>query len=408
MRCRNNLPFIQRTHLLTFSVICFGLSSLLVLSGEWFHDPLMKTRSHEWQRMQLDGSPHLSWDAVWYSLIAREGYRGDAGRDLQPVVFFPAYPLLVKAVANICHLSISSAMFVVSHSCLLGVMGIFVRYLNRDSRWNSGSKEYVVLALSLWPMGVFLRMGYSESLFLLLVLTAMHGMAAGWPLPIVAVIIGFATATRSVGVALLLPFLDQLWGQSANGRRFLLSAAYMIPLSCWGLFAYMGYLYWYFGDPIAFSTEMPKWVSRPPTSIGERLLALVTLEPIWGAYLPGNFAYWRNHDDSPSEMFSVRFADPIFFMGTALLVAYGTCRGWLNRREVLLSAGLLLIPYVLQSYPAVMQSHGRYASVVFPVYIVVGEIAARSPTLLRHTAFGVSAFYLFTYAAMFAAWYKVV
>ena len=60
---------------------------------------------------------------------------------------------------------------------------------------------YTVLALALFPTSFFMRMVYTESLFLFLVLLTFVAMQRNWPLAVIAVIAGTATATRSVGVA---------------------------------------------------------------------------------------------------------------------------------------------------------------------------------------------------------------
>jgi hypothetical protein len=78
--------------------------------------------------------------------------------------------------------------------------------------------------------------------------------------------------------------------------------------------------------------------------------ALITLEPIWSKYDPSYFAYWARHEPVISPLFSLAFADAIYFVSTAVLIAIGGCKRWLNSREVLLAVCLLAIPYLIHSF----------------------------------------------------------
>ena len=251
-------------------------------------------------------------------------------------------------------------------------------------------------------------MAYSESLFLFLLILAMYGLAARWRIWIIALIVGIATGTRPVGVALLLPFAYCIWRRSVDFKTFIKSLVPMTPLACWGLLAYMVFLQGQFGDAVAFASNQSRWSIRRPESTRELVMALATLEPIWGAYSPSNFAFWKIHDMPGNATFSLRFADPLFFTTTMILVIVGAWKRWLTREEVLLAAGLLLIPYLTKSYSAVMQSQGRYSSVVFPVYIVMGQLISRLPQAVSCALYALGTFFLSTYAALFAAWYKIV
>src|SRR5262245_12040031 len=83
-------------------------------------------------------------------------------------------------------------------------------------------------------------------------LSSFYAMERRWPLPIIAAIIGFATATRAVGVTLLAPFAIYIWYRSSDPRRFV-RKLWLFPLACLGVVAYMLYLYVQFGDPLAFA-----------------------------------------------------------------------------------------------------------------------------------------------------------
>jgi hypothetical protein len=54
-----------------------------------------------------------------------------------------------------------------------------------------------------------------------------------------------------------------------------------------------------------------------------------------------------------------------------------------------------------------MGSIGRFVSVVFPVYLVLGELLLRLPRPLRAAFLGISGFFLTTYTALYAARYAI-
>ena len=93
-------------------------------------------------------------------------------------------------------------------------------------------------AFALVPCSFFFRLAYSESCFLAVAILCLLAMERRWPVVVVAILVGLCTATRPVGVALALPFLWHLH-KPTGWRSFLLNAAWLIPLSCWGLLAYM-------------------------------------------------------------------------------------------------------------------------------------------------------------------------
>lgn len=80
---------------------------------------------------------------------------------------------------------------------------------------------------------------------------------------------------------------------------------------------------------------------------------------------------------------------------------------WLNGYEIALCIGLLLIPYVTRSHEMCMGSMGRFAAVVFPLYLVLGRLLAKLPIPLAAALLGVSGLLMATYAALFAAWYRI-
>jgi hypothetical protein len=225
------------------------------------------------------------------------------------------------------------------------------------------------------------------------------------PLPLVAVVVGLTTACRPVGVALLMPFLLHLWRSSEGASDFVMRCITLLPLACWGILAFMFFQYATFGDSFAFVKTQQYWAFRTPTFGIDKWLALLSWEPIWLTYDPTCAeCFWKNWPP-PCPLFNWQFMNPIYFVGAAILVGVGVWRRWLSSAELLLSVGLLALPYVTKAYEYGMNGHGRHAAAVFPIYLVAGRLLAELPRPVAAGILVVSGFFMAAYASMFAAGY---
>ena len=102
-------------------------------------------------------------------------------------------------------------------------------------------------------------------------------------------------------------------------------------------------------------------------------------------------------------MLGSAFWNPILFAFAGLSVVVGRFKRWITRDETILAAGLLLIPYVTRADEQSMLSHARFAAVVLPMYVVMGEMLVRVPLVVRIVIFGVLAAGLGLWASLFAA-----
>lgn len=388
-------------------LVIYVCSAIVVAAGVSFGVTFLERQPHRFQ----DGpgtSAYASWDGVWYTRIVLSGYTYDPDAK-STVAFFPAYPLMASGVSQLTGVSAETGLLIVSHVCLMAAFVVLAAYL--DQRYEGETTErnsLILLAMAFWPTTVFFRMAYSESLFLLVLVLCMYGMERRWHIVAIAAMIGGLTGTRTVGVAMLPVFVFWLW-QISNGnwRRFVAQAVVYLPVACWGLAAYMLYQYSEFGDALAFAKTQSHWVTRSAKPFSDHVVSLLSWEPMWSVYLPAPPTNWMYRDPVRNPVFSLQFANPIYVVVTAVLVFVGARKKWLNVREVLLSTFLLLIPYVAHSYQAVMYSQARYASVVFPAYMVLGQLAYRVPAHVRGPLFGLAGFMLGCYAALFAAWYRI-
>lgn len=395
-------------------LIAYYLTGLVVLLGVFVGLDLLEGPGRRFppQKAPLSDDPFLvattRWDGKHYLEIALDGYAYDPERPSN-VAFFPLYPSLVATAYRTTGMPVEWAGLLVAHVMLLAAFVLLAAYVQqRYVRASPQLAAYTVLVFGLFPTTFFMRMSYSESTFLVLVLLAMLGMQRGWRPIVVAAIVGLATATRPVGVALVPPLWLYVWGRSGSWRQGLGQLAYLTPVAVWGLLGYMVFQYAQFGRPWAFVQAQSHWQSRPAVGWGEKVLALAAWEPIWSAYMPSSPGYSGRFAREVSGWFNVQLANPVFFVGAAVLVGLGAAKRWLSPGEILLAAGLLLISYVARGFDMCMASQGRFAAVVFPVYLVLGRLLCGAPLVVSAGLWGISAVYLAIYAALFAAGYVMI
>jgi hypothetical protein len=366
---------------------------------------------------RLDFITSLSqWDGQHYRQIAERGYTYVPGEQSE-VAFFPAYPVLVRATATLMHLSIPSAQILVSNMCVFVAIAFFCAYcrtvrvneigVNSEAVQHRPFLPYAVASFALWPPTFFWRMGYSESLFVAMTLATMLALCRGKRFWVVALLAGFTTAIRPVGVALLLPISYEIVQRSVSWREAIRRAFVIIPASCWGLIAYMCFLGNAFGEPLSFVTVQNEWRLRSTGGVWDKTCALMSWEPFWSVYASTSPAYWRRFGPPSNPLISLQFANPIYFLCAIVLISIGAYKHWLRVPEVLLSIGLVTIPYVTKSYEMCMGSHARFASVVFPAYIVGGILLSRVPSVLAVTLVAMFGGMLGIYTALFVAGYLI-
>jgi hypothetical protein len=379
---------------------------LVVVAVVFGHD-LLTLSKHPLAKRRDALHAFANWDGEWYERIVTSGYFYDPARP-SSVAFFPAYPLLARGLVSVTGIRSALALVIVAHASLIAAFVLTLAYVRR--RYPEGCpdlRQYVLLSLGLFPTALFFRMAYSESLFVFLSVLCLYGMERRWPLVALALLIGVATAARPVGVALLPPFVLHVWHRSASGRQFLVRLTWLLPLSVWGLAAYMGYQWAAFGEPLAFIKTQANWRMYRPDSLTEKVIALATLKPVWGALTPTAPGYWLRHTFYPNPFASLSLMNPLFFVTAVVLLAVGWRRRWLSAYESLLACFLLLIPYVSSSYEMHMAGMGRFVAAVFPLHLVLGQILARLRGPLAALVAAVSACFLALYAALFAAWYQI-
>jgi hypothetical protein len=305
----------------------YYLTTLPVLVGVLFGMEFLRTPRGDTSVLGADPiTACIHFDAREYLQIIRHGYSYDPDRG-STVAFFPAYPLLSRLAVHTLRLLPADAALLVTHAALLGVFVLLARYVR--VRWPEATAEQrgLVLALfGLWPLGLFLRMPYSESLFVCSTLAVLYGITRGWPLSVLALLTGFVTAVRPVGVALTAAFLWYVLAlPELRTRTKAIRLLLLLPLACWGLLAYMVYQWLAFDAPFGFAQTQQYWPFMAPEDRSwlAKLRSLAMLEPLWGVYVPGYSRYWGNISAGGDPLFSLTFWNPILFVLARLLLLLG-------------------------------------------------------------------------------------
>ncbi len=187
------------SHLCTGLIVYF-LTNLVIVIAVAFEPDYVKPRGTA-NRSFFDS--FARWDGLWYLDIADQGYRYEPNKSSN-VAFFPAFPLCGRYLATLTNLPTKVALLVVAQLALAATFVIFAAYLqSRCPAAPAALPGFVLATFGLWPTTFFFRMAYSESLFLLLAVLALYGLQQRWPLVVVVLLAGGASATRPVGIALV-------------------------------------------------------------------------------------------------------------------------------------------------------------------------------------------------------------
>lgn len=247
-----------------------------------------------------------NWDAGWYASIVRSGYDHHAIRSGRLAgqanwAFFPLYPLAVWCVATALGLSPFAAGTLTSLLCLTVGCTFAYRYL-----LETRSRRVALLGVGLLAVGPYSFYNYTlytESLFICL--TAVGFWALQSRRYLVAAVAGaLLSATRGVGVLFGVAMVAHLvvetdafdavrndwppgvrsdtaraaW-ETLTDRRVI--AVALIPL---GTLAYMTYLWWHIGRPLAFLTVQSAW-GRSFQNPVVRLVGGLLSTNVWDTFL---------------------------------------------------------------------------------------------------------------------------
>ena len=365
------------------AILFVGYAAVLMFGYAEGHPPL---RHFDNELLNLP----VRWDAGWYLQIVTDGYQysPDRAELQQNIVFFPAYPMLVRVVGRLFGGNMISyvwAGMAISLAAFFGAL-VYLYAIARDAL-TEDTARCSVWFLATYPFALFFGAVYTESLFLLGTLGAFYhfsqrqyGRAALW-----GALVGL---TRLNGSLLALPlfvlaiqmFRRPLRGPARAAQPDVKAfAAATAPIG--GLVIYALFIWQTTGTPLAFVAGHGAW-GRTYQGLG----ALVAQQYSIVAHA-GLSGYVGTPGYDVLNALGALFAiSTIYPVARRLGIAYALFMA-VNILPALASGGLL--------------SAGRLSAVLFPAFI---WLASAAPT--NHRAGWIASFAaLQAYnAALFYTW----
>jgi hypothetical protein len=334
-------------------------------------------------------APASRWDAVWYLLVARDGYD-----DGPKAAFFPLYPLLVRLGGG----SVAVAIAISAVAFLLALVAL---HALTELELGGEAARLTVLALAFSPMALFLSAVYAESLFLALTVGAV--LAARCERWAWAGVLGaLAALTRSTGV-LIVVALVLLWWSRPRRRPGELAWLALVPA---GLVAF----------PAGLAVAGLDW--QAPFA-AQRVWMREWAGP-FGAVPDGAVAAWDGARQLLSGSrahvyFPIAAGDPfaiarinlaLFAWLPALFVALVGAARRLPPAYAAYALAALAVPLSYPVAPQPLMSLPRFALVLFPLWMWLGALLARHPRA-RAPVLAAEAVMLVACTAQFATWHFV-
>ncbi|MEM1376374.1 MAG: mannosyltransferase family protein [Pseudomonadota bacterium] len=360
-------------HPVVFCAIAFILTRALLFAVGYltYTEVIPLPKGPEWADQVASSAAWLdiwiSWDSLWYLTIIENGYQAEPNlTELNTGqanwAFFPLYPLLASSISGAFRVDAPVAMLILSNVAFFAAL--LVTFSEARDTYNSSVAKMTVLLLVIWPGTHFFSSGYTESLFLLFLVSTLS-LARKGHIFIACIVAALAALTRNLGVFLVFPIAIYAWQAwlaerdmeltLMNGVKFAFSrrgarvffCCCLVPAS---LLIFMAHLCAVTGDPLAFVTIQQAWARSfvdPVTSLLRPILAPETI--------PATFA----------TDFIILYLAPIPIIALAL-----------KRHWAYFSISLPL--YVIPVIAGVVSLH-RYVLVAIPLAMVIADYSVRHP-----------------------------
>lgn len=284
------------------------------------------------------------WDTVHYLNIAQHGYGTDPDREML-IIWPPLYPWLVRSIELVTGSYLGAALIISFVSYLAAIVGLF-RLVGLDFPRETAMRA--VVYISIFPAAYFFHAGYTEALFVALVVwsfVAARRGQWGWS----GLLGGLASCTRITAFGLLPALLLEYMIQRELRLRDVRPDVLWLLLIPAGFGVYLWVNQSVYGTPFAFLEQaraiMHKSVSAP----------WVGAWAVWGSGV----------GDGPRRILTVSVSE----------VASGTISGLLALYAVLRMRAsyslYLLASWVTFAFTSFWASTTRYILPLFPIFILL-------------------------------------
>lgn len=292
-----------------------------------------------------------NFDGVHYLNIAAQGYTTEAR-------FFPLFPLLIffSSLGSFFYPLTYTIAVTLPNLFAIAGLSFFYKLLRLD--YSERVSLGAINNLLIFPTSFFLVSVYSESLFLLLLLSCFYfSRKKNWP---AAVVSGFLLCcTRLVGIfiipVLMFEFLNGKEKLNKSSLLTLLSLIFIVPL---GLIAYAVFNLNKWGNPLYFllaQTELGN--SRTADTLVTPIQTLFRYSKIYFALPPSQFEWWIAIAEAAS-----------FVFGSVMLYV-----AW--KKKIRTSYLIFAVPaFLMPVFSGTFSGLPRYLLVIFPVFVAVSLI----------------------------------
>ena len=307
------------------------------------------------------------WDGGWYAQIAVECY---APRAPESTVFFPLYPMLVRAGTAI--VGGGPALWGVLVSIASSLFAIYFIYRITEELGGTDAARAASLTFAFFPTAFFLNAVYTEALFVALSAGSYWAARVRRDLLLAGVLAALAAATRNFGVLLVIPLGYEYL---RNRREFGLRGAVGLLFVLAGLFGYAFYLWVRFGDPLLFlgqqGVHWHRELDNPLRTLGRAWAEAG--EGVKHFLQPASFFLERTHIPALEASDTLNLAFLVL-----LVVLLALCLCFLPPGLSAYAFLVTLLPVLTPSPAFPLMSLPRFALGAFPLFIVLGLLLSRS------------------------------
>jgi hypothetical protein len=310
----------------------------------------------------------MRWDSGFFVEIAQHGYQGSGPLTSSNLpAFFPLYPGLVALFGRLFLGHYILAGILISLAACAGSFWLLYGLVERRLGTETARRSVIYLALT--PMAVFLQAVYSESLYLLLAL-AVFALAERGRFATAGVAAGLALLCRPLGVALFPALAVLTWTTTRSLRRVAVAMAGSLLFLIYPLV-----LWQQTGNPWRFVHAERYW-QRKISPFGPFDGLWKAIDAGWDGIrqLTGQVAH-PLVETNPDRIAVLNLEDLLFL----IVFIWLTVLVWrrLSAPYGIFATLSLAVPLSMahRSYP--LLSLPRFGLVIFPLYIVLGQLGAR-------------------------------
>lgn len=336
----------------------------VVMIGYRTPEPPLRLSHNEVENLQV------RWDMAWYFGIATEGYRVESNdpTDQQNIVFFPAFPMLVRVVARFLGgstLSFVAAGTIVAFAAFLWGLTYLFRFA-RDVLGEEDAARHAVWFIAAYPFALFFSAMYTESLYLVGALGAFYHFrrrelraAGAWGLLVGLTRPNGCFVSIPLGILAVAPWMPRWLNGGPMGNieqaperrsiRALVPALAAAAMPGVGVLLYCAFMWRLTGNPLAWAEGHAAW-GRQYVGLG----ALVAERYRWISE-SGFYVY---SSTLPGDL--VNGLGALFVLVAAVPVA---------RRLGVAYAVFILVNILPPMAAGGLLSVGRFSSVMFPAFV---------------------------------------